>query len=303
MKEDVEIKLAPLPFADAIDRAAAFSPFLRGLITRRADVVAIVEGQGLPAALAWAEAASADDPDTARALRRERQAVALSVALADLAGAPFETVTRALSDFADHALDRAIAPRSPSAAATCHHRLGRARTWQAGQPRTQLFVGHRSDPAVRSRNDLAPPARGAGRGGTALSRAGSSNCSRSRPATAMCCASISGLRPASEATPLAVPIGLAISHYESSALPWERAAFIRARSAAGDIALGAEMLDHLRPFVWRRALDYRRDRRDTRSLAPHPRSSRQGPRRRRAMTSSAAAAASARSNSSRRSTS
>jgi glutamate-ammonia-ligase adenylyltransferase len=64
------------------------------------------------------------------------------------------------------------------------------------------------------------------------------------------------LRPASEATPLAVPIDMAIAHYESSALPWERAAFIRARAASGDIALGQGFLDHLRPFVWRRALDY-----------------------------------------------
>ena len=43
------------------------------------------------------------------------------------------------------------------------------------------------------------------------------------------------LRPASEATPLAVPVDLAITHYESSALPWERAAFIRARACAGDL--------------------------------------------------------------------
>jgi len=76
---------------------------------RRPDVIDGLARDGLAATLAAAEAAARDDPDTGRALRRERQVVALAVALADLAGASFETVTRALSDFADRALDRAIA--------------------------------------------------------------------------------------------------------------------------------------------------------------------------------------------------
>ena len=41
-----------------------------------------------------------------------------------------------------------------------------------------------------------------------------------------------------------------------SALPWERAAFIRARAAAGDPALGRDFLDAIHPFVWRRSLDF-----------------------------------------------
>src|SRR3546814_2771474 len=43
------------------------------------------------------------------------------------------------------------------------------------------------------------------------------------------------LRPSPEATPIALPIGAALSYYESQALAWERAAFIRARACAGDI--------------------------------------------------------------------
>jgi glutamate-ammonia-ligase adenylyltransferase len=64
------------------------------------------------------------------------------------------------------------------------------------------------------------------------------------------------LRPSPEVTPIALPVDAAISHYESSALPWERAAFIRARAAAGDIALGRRFLDSIQPFVWRRSLDF-----------------------------------------------
>jgi glutamate-ammonia-ligase adenylyltransferase len=64
------------------------------------------------------------------------------------------------------------------------------------------------------------------------------------------------LRPASEVSPLALPFEAAITHYESSALAWERAAFIRARAAAGDVAAGQAFLDTIRPFVWRRSLDF-----------------------------------------------
>ena len=64
------------------------------------------------------------------------------------------------------------------------------------------------------------------------------------------------LRPSPEVTPIALPVDAAISHYESSALAWERAAFIRARAAAGDVALGQRFLDAIEPFVWRRSLDF-----------------------------------------------
>ena len=64
------------------------------------------------------------------------------------------------------------------------------------------------------------------------------------------------LRPAPEVTPIVLPVGAAISYYESSALPWERAAFIRARAAPGDIALGERFLAEIQPFIWRRAIDF-----------------------------------------------
>src|SRR4030095_7619921 len=64
------------------------------------------------------------------------------------------------------------------------------------------------------------------------------------------------LRPSPEVTPIALPVDAAISYYESSALPWERAAFIRAGHAAGDSALGRSFLEAIHPFVWRRSLDF-----------------------------------------------
>ena len=64
------------------------------------------------------------------------------------------------------------------------------------------------------------------------------------------------LRPASEVSPLAISLDAALSHYESEALAWERAAFIRARACAGDIAAGEAFLAAIRPFVWRKSLDF-----------------------------------------------
>ena len=45
-------------------------------------------------------------------------------------------------------------------------------------------------------------------------------------------------------------------YYESLGRTWERAAFIKARSSAGDIEAGDRFLNTLGPFVWRRHLDF-----------------------------------------------
>ena len=112
------------------------------------------------------------------------------------------------------------------------------------------------------------------------------------------------LRPASEVSPLAICFDAALTHYESSALAWERAAFIRARAAAGDVAAGEAFLRAIRPFVWRRSLDFGAIE-EIRRLTARIRESHAGPTRSRARasTSNAAAAAFAKSSSSPRPTS
>ena len=64
------------------------------------------------------------------------------------------------------------------------------------------------------------------------------------------------LRPDPGATAISIETGAALSYYESQARTWERAAFIRARPIAGDMAAGQAFLNELRPFIWRRSLDY-----------------------------------------------
>ena len=65
------------------------------------------------------------------------------------------------------------------------------------------------------------------------------------------------LRPDPGATPLAVSVSAAEGYYGSMALNWERAAMIRARPVAGDIAAGQEFLQSISPFIWRRNAGFR----------------------------------------------
>ncbi|MEO5322196.1 bifunctional [glutamine synthetase] adenylyltransferase/[glutamine synthetase]-adenylyl-L-tyrosine phosphorylase [Mesorhizobium sp. CC13] len=64
------------------------------------------------------------------------------------------------------------------------------------------------------------------------------------------------LRPDPGSTPLAISIHAALHYYESRGQNWERAAMIKARPVAGDIAAGEAFLKELRPYVWRKYLDY-----------------------------------------------
>ncbi len=64
------------------------------------------------------------------------------------------------------------------------------------------------------------------------------------------------LRPDPGATPLAISVEAAEAYYESVGQNWERAAMIKARPVAGDIAAGEAFLRRLRPYVWRKNLDF-----------------------------------------------
>jgi len=64
------------------------------------------------------------------------------------------------------------------------------------------------------------------------------------------------LRPDPGATPLALSTDAALTYYEGRGQNWERAAMIKARPVAGDIATGDAFLAELRPYVWRKYMDY-----------------------------------------------
>lgn len=64
------------------------------------------------------------------------------------------------------------------------------------------------------------------------------------------------LRPDPGSTPLAISVEAALIYYESRGQNWERAAMIKARPIAGDLAAGESFLKELQPYVWRKYLDY-----------------------------------------------
>lgn len=64
------------------------------------------------------------------------------------------------------------------------------------------------------------------------------------------------LRPFGSAGSLAVSFDAMLQYYEVHGRAWERYALIKARTIAGDIAAGEHLLTQLKPFVYRRYLDF-----------------------------------------------
>lgn len=247
-------------WTSAIARARAHAPFLANALDRLPAVTELLAAGDGAAALSLARSSGEGVADTASALRREKQALSLALAIGDLAGAfPLLEVTGQLSAFADRALDAAIVagirrrvpdydpahPKGFFALALGKHGAGELNYSSDIDP-ILLF-----EPDVLPRRERDEPGEAAQRVGRAvveiLSHMGHEGYVFRVDLR---------LRPASEVSPLAIPVAGALSHYESSALTWERAAFIRARSCAGDIAAGEAFLTAIRPFVWRRSLDF-----------------------------------------------
>ncbi len=64
------------------------------------------------------------------------------------------------------------------------------------------------------------------------------------------------LRPDPGSTPLAMSVQAAELYYESVGQNWERAAMIKAHPVAGNRAVGESFLAALRPYIWRKHLDF-----------------------------------------------
>ena len=201
-------------------------------------------------------------------LRRARRKAALAIALADIAGLwPVEKVTRGLSDLAEAALQ-----------ATVDHLLRKLRAGgKVPLPQTE------------------PPSEGAGLFVLAMGKLGSRELNYSsdidlmvfydetmpgfaevddlqqrfvrlvrdmvkilseRTSEGYVFRTDLRLRPDPGATPVAISVGAAEVYYESLGQNWERAAMIKGRPVAGDLAAGKRFLRHLKPFVWRKHLDF-----------------------------------------------
>ncbi|WP_371134667.1 bifunctional [glutamine synthetase] adenylyltransferase/[glutamine synthetase]-adenylyl-L-tyrosine phosphorylase [Phenylobacterium sp.] len=214
------------------------------------------------------QAADLDSAAAARALRQLKAELHLLTALCDLGGVwDLDAVTGALTRFADASLGAAlrIAAREELVAGRLT-RLGQGDEgpvpgWfcvaMGKQGAFELNYSSDIDISVFYEPDALPLADGVESQGFAVRLT-------QRVAELMQARTADGyvfrvdlrLRPDPSSTPPAVPVPAALDYYESVGQNWERAAFIKARACAGDLIAAQAFLDELRPFVWRKNLDF-----------------------------------------------
>jgi glutamate-ammonia-ligase adenylyltransferase len=254
------------------------SPYLAELALRESPSLLRLAERGADDAMAVAlHPLERCDPAAPRAavgglLRRVKRQAALIAAAADIAGLwPLDRVTGALSDLAEATLDMAVAHLLREAAARGELRLpgGSRRDPKAvarGAGLTILGMGklgarelnYSSDIDLMVLYDPEVAAYHADRAGALYVRLARDlvTLMEERTAEGYVFRTDLRLRPDPAATPLAVSIPAAIAYYGSMGQNWERAAMIKARPVGGDRALGDGFLREIRPFVWRRHLDF-----------------------------------------------
>lgn len=200
------------------------------------------------------------------ALRQAKRRVALDVALADLGGVwTLEQVTGALSDLAEATLR----------AATRHllqdlHNQGKITLPNPDEPEQGagfviLALGKLGARELNYSSDIdlvllydpnATPYQPDSQGLMARLARDLTSLLSARDADGYVFRVDLRLRPDPAATPPVISLAAALTYYESHGRTWERAAFSKARPVAGDFALGQSFLSAIRPFIWRKYLDF-----------------------------------------------
>jgi glutamate-ammonia-ligase adenylyltransferase len=259
------------------ERAAVFegvlgsSPFLAECAVREAGFLGELAARGPEAMLEDLLAATVDLPGTDRSrlmaeLRRIRRRVALLVALADLSGTfDHERTVVALTRFADAAVaraarflleeavarseigDRALDPAESGIVLLAMGKQGAFElNYSSDIDLVVLFEERRLDYRGRE-TPLAFTVRFA-RGLVYILE--------QKTQEGYVFRTDLRLRPHLPGHPLALSCGEAELYYERHGQNWERAALIKARACAADTAAGEAFLDRLRPYIWRKYLDY-----------------------------------------------
>ncbi|MBY6114327.1 glutamine-synthetase adenylyltransferase [Mameliella alba] len=255
--------------AQLIEGTGGSSPYLRGLLLREGGWLETAVDDPEAAISSVYESLEQHSPtEIGAALRQAKRRIALLSALCDLAGAwPLEQVTGTLSDFADLsvslALRAAITPevsrgKLPGATeddiataggmvALAMGKMGAGElNYSSDIDLICLFDETRYDPSdyhearaslVRATRKMAA---------TLNDLTGEGYVFRTDLR----------LRPDPAVTPVCMAMEAAERYYESVGRTWERAAYIKARPAAGDLDAGARFLKTLTPFVWRKHLDF-----------------------------------------------
>jgi glutamate-ammonia-ligase adenylyltransferase len=251
------------------------SPFLSQLVQSESDVIEAFVAQDAAHVLTDLTSKLIDEAGTEgdsirlmRTIRRARRRAALLIALADIAGQwPLEQVTAALAGFADtvlqlvsdHLLRRAAEagdlllpslerPSDQSGLVVLGMGKLGARELNYSSDIDLIILYDRDKVEYRGRRTLQDCFVRLARDLVRLLQDHTEDGYVFRTDLR--------LRPDPGSTPLAMSVRAAETYYEGMGQNWERAAMIKARALAGDLAAGAEFLRHLRPFIWRKHLDF-----------------------------------------------
>jgi len=248
-----------------------YSPYLTQLSTRYGALYERALKEPIDALLqeeCFSLPQSSSQTELMAALRIAKNKLALLVAMADLSGVwKLEQVTKALSDFADYALTQTINFMLKSAAARGEITLRNTENPSAESGIIILGMGKLGGFELNYSSDIDliiffEPG--------ALNYTGRASEQKFMNKLAQDIVTIMQertsdgyvfrtdlrLRPDPASTPPAITINAAYNYYESVGQNWERAAMIKARPVAGDIAAGEKFLHGLAPYMWRRSLDF-----------------------------------------------
>ena len=262
-------------FSQGIGAIAESAPYLWDLIgadaARFLRLLTNDPDQDLASLLAATRrsAASARTPDALmRAVRRAKAEAALLIALADIGSVwTVEQVTRALTEFADMALGAAISHLLRDAVRRSKLRPPDLRHPEIASGYIVLAMGKMGAYELNFSSDIdlivffdaAAAALPSGIEPTSfyvrLTR-DLVKLLQERTEDGYVFRVDLRLRPDPSSTQIAISTEAALGYYESRGQNWERAALIKARACAGDLAAGEQLLRDLSPFVWRKYLDY-----------------------------------------------
>ncbi len=277
---------APLVvFAEALDADAwgrrlleavfGNSPYLSASILRDPESFQwiVEDGPGAVARAAIEEARSdlkalEDEAALARGLRNGKRRLSLAVALADIANIwSLEDVTSALSDFAEAAISAACAFVIRRAAARGAFELRDPENPEHGSGYFVLAMGKLGAGELNYSSDIdlvclydadrirTTDPDGLQNHAIRMTRT-LARLLDERTVDGYVFRTDLRLRPDPGSTPLAISVLAAETYYESVGQNWERAAMIKARTVAGDTEAGDAFLQNLKPFVWRKNLDF-----------------------------------------------
>ncbi len=263
------------PARALIEACAGNSPYLAATLVRDPPSTRAILEDGPDAAVAAPLANLAGPapegetrPACMRRMRLAKGRIALAVALADIAGAwDLARVTGALTDAAEATLGAATRHLLAAGAAAGEIALPDAADPAKGSGYIVLGMGKLGGRELNYSSDIdlivlydADIVRYVGRDepGPFFVRLTRNlvGMMEERTADGYCFRTDLRLRPDPGSTPPAISTLAAETYYESAGQNWERAAMIKARPVAGDLAAGAAFLDVLRPFVWRKNLDF-----------------------------------------------